>query len=249
MFPLIIKMFLFIMYITIALCIARHCFNKVQGLDLIFEGNGNENQERCKRIMSTKEVLSSNLSESNSVLELPVTYSLPNVGRQLMSDEVNAGYTSDSTVNVSPSMMPVVDTDSDCPNPEDGVSSIEVAELDLSNDDEHGRINVTQTMEEFFKDAEQRKLLASNPVSEQIAHLLTSKISQLRKEGGGQYLLRSFQMALVLFNRQGASIFKKETIKGGHFSSVNSAVDSAEFSPLPGLSKDVVNFILQEISK
>ncbi|XP_041066358.1 shieldin complex subunit 1-like isoform X2 [Carcharodon carcharias] len=195
--------------------------------------------------MSTKEVLSSNLSESYSVLELPMTYSLPNVGHQLMSDEVNARYTSDSTVNASFSMMPVVNTDS---NPEDGISSIEVAELDPSNDDEHGRINITQTMEEFFKDAEQRKLLASNPVSEQIAHLLTSKISQLKK-GGGQYLLRSFQMALVLFNRHGASIFKKETIKGGHFSSVNSAVDSAEFSPLPGLSKDVVNFIFQEISK
>ncbi|GCB63182.1 hypothetical protein scyTo_0011578 [Scyliorhinus torazame] len=145
--------------------------------------------------------------------------------------------------------MPTVNIDSDCPNSESGISSFEAAELHSSNEDEHGRINITQTMEDFFKDTEQRKLLESNPVSKQIAHLLTSKISQLKKEGGSQYLLRSFQMALVLFNRHGAIIFKKETIKGEHFSSVNSADNAAEFNPLPGLSNDVVSFILQEISK
>ncbi|XP_078086460.1 uncharacterized protein LOC144504649 [Mustelus asterias] len=195
----------------------------------------------------SNEVLSSNLSETNSVLELPATYSLPNEGSQLMSDEDDARYTLDSSVNTSSSVMPTVNTDH--PNSEGGISSFEIAELDSSIEDEHGRINITQTMEDFFMDAEQRKLLEPNPVSEEIAHLLTTKISQLKAEGGGRYLLRSFQMALVLFNRHGANIFKKEAIKCGHFSSVNSAADSAEFNPLPGLSEDVVSFILQEISK
>ncbi|XP_072362074.1 shieldin complex subunit 1-like [Scyliorhinus torazame] len=200
-------------------------------------------------MMSSNEVVSSKHSESNSVLELPATYSLPREGGQLMFDEVNAIYTLDGTADASSSAMPTVNIDSDRPNSESGISSFEAAELHSSNEDEHGRINITQTMEDFFKDTEQRKLLESNPVSKQIAHLLTSKISQLKKEGGSQYLLRSFQMALVLFNRHGAIIFKKETIKGEHFSSVNSADNAAEFNPLPGLSNDVVSFILQEISK
>ncbi|XP_038662150.1 shieldin complex subunit 1-like [Scyliorhinus canicula] len=210
--------------------------------------SGTKQYKDLLRIMSSNEVLSSNHSESNSVLELPATYSLPREGGQLMFDEVNAIYSLDGTANISSSVMSTVNIDSDRPNSESGISSFEAAELHSSNEDEHGRINITQTMEEFFKDTEQRKLLESNPVSEQIAHLLTSKISQLKK-GGSQYLLRSFQMALVLFNRHGAIIFKKETIKGEHFSSVNSAANAAELNPLPGLSNDVVSFILQEISK
>uniref|UniRef100_UPI00398E8DE3 shieldin complex subunit 1-like n=1 Tax=Pristiophorus japonicus TaxID=55135 RepID=UPI00398E8DE3 len=200
--------------------------------------------------MSTNEVLSSNPSEWSSVLELPATYSLPDGGGQLMPDEDIAGCTSDSTINTFSSVMPTVNTDSDHPISEDVISSVEIAELHPRNEDEHGCTNIAQTMEEFFKHAGQKKLVQSNPVSDQIAHLLTSKISQLKEERGGQYLLRSFQMALVLFNRHGAKIFQKGNFKNVHFSSaVNSVIDSAEFNPLPGLSKDVVNFILHEISK
>ncbi|XP_067844499.1 shieldin complex subunit 1-like [Heptranchias perlo] len=240
--------------------------------------------------MSTNEDFSSNPSEWSSVLELPATYNLPDGGGQLMSDDDIAGGTSDSTVNTFSSVMPTVNTaDSDHPNSEDGISTVEIAKLHPRNEDEHygcqfnrkqhgnqgffhtpsgcctanivapsptgshernGCTSIAQTMEDFFKDAGQRKLVESNPVSEQIAHLLTSKISQLKEERGGQYLLRSFQMALVLFNRHGAKIFQKGNFENLHFSSsVNSAVDSAEFNPMPGLSKDVVNFILQKISK
>ncbi|XP_067900475.1 shieldin complex subunit 1-like [Heterodontus francisci] len=200
--------------------------------------------------MTTNEVLSSNSSELNSVLELPATYSLPDVGGELISDENITECTSDSTVNPVSSLMLTVNTDSDPPNSEGGISSIEIAELHPSNEDEHRHLNIAETMEDFFKEAGQRKLEESNPVSEQIAHLLTSKILQLKEEGSGQYLLRSFQMALVLFNRHGANIFTKGNVKNVNFySSVNSAVGSAEFNPFPGLSKGVVNFILQEISK
>ncbi|XP_072437548.1 shieldin complex subunit 1-like [Chiloscyllium punctatum] len=196
--------------------------------------------------MSTNEGLSSNLSESHSVLELPTTYSLPNVGDQLMSDEDIASKHSDSIGITSASATPIINTDSSHSNSEDCNSSIGIAELHTNTECEHRHINIAQIMEHFYKDAGERKLVESDPVSEKIAHLLTSKISQLKEKGGGQYLLRSFQMALVLLSRHGANIFKIGNCRGGHFSS---PVNSAEFSSLPGLSKDVVCFIQQEISK
>ncbi|XP_048392577.1 uncharacterized protein LOC125455079 isoform X3 [Stegostoma tigrinum] len=58
------------------------------------------------RIMSTNEVLSSNLSESNSVLELPSTYSLPNISEQLMFEDIVRKH-SDSVVITSASATPI----------------------------------------------------------------------------------------------------------------------------------------------
>ncbi|XP_048392576.1 shieldin complex subunit 1-like isoform X2 [Stegostoma tigrinum] len=195
--------------------------------------------------MSTNEVLSSNLSESNSVLELPSTYSLPNISEQLMFEDIVRKH-SDSVVITSASATPITNIDSNHSNSEDCNSTIGIAELHPKVEGEPGHINVAQTVEDFYNDAGERKLVELDPVSERIAHLLTSKISQLKEERGGQYLLRSFQMALVLFTRHGADIFPIGNCKGGHFSSVNSAFNSLEFSCLPGLSKDVVSFILQE---
>ncbi|XP_078261743.1 shieldin complex subunit 1-like [Rhinoraja longicauda] len=200
--------------------------------------------------MSANEHLSSNLSECNSVLDLPATFSLTVEDGRLMSDEDTDGCTSESTVDPLFSMKPTINTDSDHPNCEEGIASVEDSELQRSDEDNQQCIGITQTMGDFFKDAEQRKSLESNPLSEKIAHLLSSRISQLKQEQGGQYLIRSFQMALVLFHTHGPDIFKQGNDINEHFcSSANFARHSAEFHPLPGLSQDVVSFIQQEISK
>ncbi|XP_048457090.1 uncharacterized protein shld1 [Rhincodon typus] len=62
------------------------------------------------KIMSTNEVLSSNLSESNSVLELPTTYSLPHIGEQLMFEDIVRKH-SDSVVITSASATPITSID------------------------------------------------------------------------------------------------------------------------------------------
>ncbi|XP_072907446.1 shieldin complex subunit 1-like [Hemitrygon akajei] len=191
-------------------------------------------------IMSANEFLPSDLSECNSVLDLPATFSLP----------VGDGCTLESTISTLFSAKHTINTGSDHPDCEEGIASVEAAELHPNSEDKQRCTGVTQTMEDFFQETEQRKPLQSNVLSEKIVHLLTSKIAQLKQEKGGQYLLRSFQMALVLFHTHGPDIFKQRNSNNMHFcSSVNLASDSTELHPLPGLSQDVVNFIQREISK
>ncbi|XP_069788522.1 shieldin complex subunit 1-like [Narcine bancroftii] len=139
-------------------------------------------------------------------------------------------------------------TGSGHPSSEDGIAPDEPAELHLSSEEKEPNTGITQTMEDYFKGAQQRKPLDSNSLSDKIIHLLTSKISQLQQEKAGQYLLRSFQMALVLFHTHGSDIFKQRNPNKMHFCPSACFVgDSAEFHPVPGLSQDVFNFIQQEI--
>ncbi|XP_033859817.3 shieldin complex subunit 1-like [Acipenser ruthenus] len=78
-----------------------------------------------------------------------------------------------------------------------------------------------------------------------ISDLLASKVSQLKEKGEKKYVVRSFQMAQILLNSHGTKIFQNH-----HASSTKSSDSTAEkIRPIPGLSVDVIKYILDNIKE
>ncbi|XP_041106489.1 shieldin complex subunit 1-like [Polyodon spathula] len=80
-----------------------------------------------------------------------------------------------------------------------------------------------------------------------ISELLASKVSQLKEKGEKKYVLRSFQMAQILLNSHGTKIFQNHQAS---LSSTKSSDSTAEkIRPIPGLSMDVIKYVLDNIKE
>ncbi|XP_036179270.1 shieldin complex subunit 1 [Myotis myotis] len=85
-----------------------------------------------------------------------------------------------------------------------------------------------------------------NPLSASVCQCLSQKIDELQGQESQKYALRSFQMARVIFNRDGCSLLQRYSRDARFYPLGEGSQSLDDEKPTPGLSKDIVRFLLQQ---
>ncbi|VFV23086.1 Hypothetical predicted protein [Lynx pardinus] len=87
---------------------------------------------------------------------------------------------------------------------------------------------------------------SGNALSAAVCQCLSQKINELKGQESRKYALRSFQMARVIFNRDGCSVLQRHSRDVHFYPSGEGSVSLDDEKPTPGLSKDIIHFLLQQ---
>lgn len=85
-----------------------------------------------------------------------------------------------------------------------------------------------------------------NPLSASVCQCLSQKIDELQGQESQKYALRSFQMARVIFNRDGCSLLQRYSRNARFYPLGEGSQSLDDEKPTPGLSKDIIRFLLQQ---
>ncbi|XP_060227918.1 shieldin complex subunit 1 isoform X3 [Meriones unguiculatus] len=90
---------------------------------------------------------------------------------------------------------------------------------------------------------------AEDQLSAPVCQCLSQTISELQGQESKKYSLRSFQMARVIFNRDGCSVLQRHSRETRFYplERGGSSVDDEE--PIPGLSREIIHFLLETALK
>ncbi|KAM8919685.1 shieldin complex subunit 1 isoform 3-T8 [Lycaon pictus] len=103
-----------------------------------------------------------------------------------------------------------------------------------------------KSLDRFYEMFDHPHPAARNPLSTSVCQCLSQKINELKGQESQKYALRSFQMARVVFSRDGCSVLQRHS-KDAHFYPVGEgSVLLEDEKPTPGLSKDIIHFLLQQ---
>ncbi|XP_052580539.1 shieldin complex subunit 1 [Peromyscus californicus insignis] len=87
---------------------------------------------------------------------------------------------------------------------------------------------------------------SGDQLSAPVCQCLSQTISELEGQESQKYALRSFQMARVIFNRDGCSVLQRHS-RETHFYPLEQEDSSVEDEePTPGLSREVIHFLLKQ---
>lgn len=87
---------------------------------------------------------------------------------------------------------------------------------------------------------------SANPLSAGVCQCLSQRIRDLEDRESHKYALRSFQMARVIFNRDGCSVLQRHARDTDFYPRGEASVSLDDEKPTPGLSKDIIHFLLQQ---
>ncbi|XP_075060115.1 shieldin complex subunit 1 [Mixophyes fleayi] len=202
----------------------------------------------------------SQMSECSSVLDLSCTY---NISDTVLQQEPSSGtWEEDLSLDLtSASSLPLQrntgSTRNDCE--EDGQSEFEDDETSLRLP--HSRDAFTVTDQNNFpltsplklektqdkKDEQIRASLdafyeRSSQTGEGDCHQLSEKIADLQKKNH-LYALRSFQLGKIVLNQGGTNLLQN-CHSNNVFTSQKETKSAMNIKPVPGLSKDVISFIM-----
>uniref|UniRef100_A0A8D1G3R4 Shieldin complex subunit 1 C-terminal domain-containing protein n=1 Tax=Sus scrofa TaxID=9823 RepID=A0A8D1G3R4_PIG len=105
-----------------------------------------------------------------------------------------------------------------------------------------------ESLDRFYEVFGHSQPASGNPLSTSVCQCLSQKISELKSQGNQEYTLRSFQLARVIFNRDGCSVLQRHS-RDAHFCPPGEGEESASLEDgklTPGLSKDIIHFLLQQ---
>ncbi|XP_043912345.1 shieldin complex subunit 1 [Protopterus annectens] len=106
--------------------------------------------------------------------------------------------------------------------------------------------DIRRCLDEFYGECGQESPWRSDATYRWISEQLSSKIAELQNKRGSSYALKSFQIALVLLNKYGPRIFPVSLPQTSFYPSGEAAVNLETYSPIAGLSSDVVDFIVKQ---
>ncbi|XP_069862904.1 shieldin complex subunit 1 isoform X1 [Dipodomys merriami] len=102
-----------------------------------------------------------------------------------------------------------------------------------------------KSLDRFYEVFGHPQPASGNPLSAFVCQHLSEKIPELRDQESQKYALRSFQMAQVIFNRDGYSALQRHS-KHAHFYPLGAAdISLDDEEPIPGLSKDIICYLLK----
>lgn len=111
-----------------------------------------------------------------------------------------------------------------------------------TNEEEDG---LRKSLDRFYEAFAQPLPGSGDPLSAPVCQCLSQTISELEGQESQKYALRSFQMARVIFSRDGCSTLQRHSRETRFYplEQEGSSVDDEE--PTPGLSREVVGFLLE----
>uniref|UniRef100_A0A4X2KLZ5 Shieldin complex subunit 1 n=1 Tax=Vombatus ursinus TaxID=29139 RepID=A0A4X2KLZ5_VOMUR len=184
--------------------------------------------------------------ESSNFLDLSPTYDIAQQLQQKPRHEASSETSSSMDILASFSL------DSEASHLNSGQNDPGTSENFWLN---HSMANQPETMEDdglrksldrFYEVYGQTLPPPRDGLSETTSHRLSQKITELTGQDNQKYALRSFQMAQVILNRDGYSVIQNHS-KDVLFCPLeegNASLDKEK--PTPGLSKDVISFLLKE---
>lgn len=112
-----------------------------------------------------------------------------------------------------------------------------------TNEEEDG---LRKSLDRFYEAFSQPLPGSGDPLSAPVCQCLSQTISELEGQESQKYALRSFQMARVIFSRDGCSTLQRHSRETRFYplEQEGSSVDDEE--PTPGLSREVVRFLLEQ---
>nr|XP_025731779.1 shieldin complex subunit 1-like isoform X2 [Callorhinus ursinus]XP_025732159.1 shieldin complex subunit 1-like isoform X2 [Callorhinus ursinus] len=103
-----------------------------------------------------------------------------------------------------------------------------------------------KSLDRFYEMFGHPQPAARNPLSTSVCQCLSQKINELKGQENQKYALRSFQMAQVIFNRDGCSVLRRHSKDTHFYPQGEGGVSLDDEKPTPGLSKDIIRFLLQQ---
>ncbi|XP_053429374.1 shieldin complex subunit 1 [Nycticebus coucang] len=200
--------------------------------------------------MAAWEAMANSHSEDSSALDLPSACDIRDYVLQRPSEKAN----SEAFSSVELFSLPCSsDMDPDTSNPNIEPSDSRASEnfwLDhsvksqpVTKEDSDG---LRESLDRFYEGFGRLQPASENPLSASVCQCLSQKISHLRDQESQKYVLRSFQMAQVIFSRDGCSVLEKHS-RDLHFYPLEEGSTSLDDEkPIPGLSKDIIHFLLQQ---
>ncbi|XP_032151364.1 shieldin complex subunit 1 isoform X3 [Sapajus apella] len=203
----------------------------------------------CGRTMAAKDATSGSLSEESSALDLPSACDIRDYVLQRPNQDTNSEAFSSVEFHSFPCSSDV-DPDTSNLNTEQNNSwASENFWLDptVKGQSEKEEDNgLRKSLDRFYEMFGHPQPGSANPLSASVSKCLSQKITQLRDQESQRYVLRSFQMARVIFNWDGCSVLQRHS-RDTHFYPLEEGSTSLDDEkPKPGLSKDIINFLLQQ---
>ncbi|XP_057558649.1 shieldin complex subunit 1 isoform X2 [Hippopotamus amphibius kiboko] len=200
--------------------------------------------------MATQEATPGSQSEESSALDLPSASDIRDYVLRRCSQEANSEALSSEEALPMPCSSDV-DPDTCNLNTEQNDSwTSENSWLDPSvkgqPDTKTEDAELQKSLDRFYEVFGHPQPASGNSLSTSVCRCLSQKISELKGQENQKYTLRSFQMAQVIFNRDGCSVLQKHA-RDAHFYPPREENASLKDEKLtPGLSKEVIRFLLQQ---
>ncbi|XP_010992845.1 shieldin complex subunit 1 isoform X1 [Camelus dromedarius] len=200
--------------------------------------------------MAAQEATPDGQSEESSALDLPSVYDIRDYVLQRPSQEANSealgsaeALSMPCSSDVDPDTCNLNTEQNDCWTSENSCLDPSVKgqpETKLQDD------GLRQSLDTFYEAFGHPQAASGNPLSASVCRCLSQKISELKGQENQKYTLRSLQMARVIFSRDGCSALQRRS-RAAHFYPSGEGSESLEDEKLtPGLSKDVIHFLLQQ---
>ncbi|XP_005380896.1 PREDICTED: uncharacterized protein C20orf196 homolog [Chinchilla lanigera] len=103
-----------------------------------------------------------------------------------------------------------------------------------------------ESLDRFYEVFGRPQPASEDPLSASVCRCLSRKITELRGQGSRKYALRSFQMARVIFARDGCSALRRHCRDSRFYPLHEGSVSLDDEKQTPGLSKDIIRFLLQQ---
>ncbi|XP_057252918.1 shieldin complex subunit 1 isoform X1 [Pezoporus wallicus] len=119
----------------------------------------------------------------------------------------------------------------------------------LSSMYEHGNAedtNIRKSLDGFYKMYCKKRPDRTDPTYEAASRCLSQKISELANRDGTKYASRCLQMAQVVLNRDGCKIFPNHPTTACFSKPAEGEVVLEDIKRTPGLSDDVLQFLLKQ---
>ncbi|XP_050808197.1 shieldin complex subunit 1 isoform X3 [Gopherus flavomarginatus] len=107
-------------------------------------------------------------------------------------------------------------------------------------------ISIRKSLDSFYETCCQQQPSRGDPTYNAASEWLSLKIQDLANKEGGKYSLCSLYMAQMVLNRDGCKVFPNHSSKACFPGPANGEVALEEGKRTPGLSDDVLQFLLKQ---
>ncbi|XP_054552458.1 shieldin complex subunit 1 isoform X1 [Talpa occidentalis] len=201
--------------------------------------------------MAAQEATPGSQPEESGTLDLPSAYDIRDYVLQRPSQDANSGAFS-SVESFSFPCSSDVDPDNNNLNIEHNDSwtsenfwldpSLKGQQETKAEDDA-----LRESLDRFYEMFSHPQPASRSPLSASVCRCLTQKVNELKgQENPPQYALRSFQMARVIFSRDGCSALQRHSRDAHFYPPKKESVSLDNEKPTPGLSNDIIHFLLQQ---